>query len=117
MSAGLESRSPHVRFVAINGLIFIADTSHYQEMLTLLTPAVKRGQGKAGGFFTDRLAQYVFSCIRQGTGDFDAFKLLIRTHLSRLPDDMQSLFRRSLPGIEDESVLLDQIPLPVPEST
>jgi hypothetical protein len=86
-------------------------------MLLLLTRAVKRGQGKAGGFFTARLAQYVFSCLRQGAGDFDAFKLLIRSHLSRLPDDMQSLFRRFLPGIDDDNIPLEQVPLPMTEAT
>jgi hypothetical protein len=116
LNDGLRSRSPRVRFAAINGLTLIGDTSHYDEMLTLLTRAVKRGQGKAGGFFTDRLAQYVFSCLRQGIGDFDAFKVLIRSHLPRMPDDMQSLFRRFLPGIEDQGIPIQQVPLPVPES-
>jgi len=115
LNAGLTSRSPHVRFAAINGLTFIGDTSHYEEMLALLTRAVKKGQGKAGGFFTDRLAQYVFSCLRQGTGDFDSFKALIRDSLSRMPEEMQSLFRRFLPGIENDNLPLDQISLPMPE--
>ena len=107
-----QRKSSEFRTLALDGLGFIGDTTHYGEVLQLFKRAAMRGQTKAGGVDLNTLGRYLLTCTQRGVGSFDNLKQIIRSNWSRLAE--RDYFLELLPGIDDEQKDLDEIDQPTP---
>jgi hypothetical protein len=119
LEAALSSRYPTVRSAALNGLAYIGEASHYEEMFPLFNRALTRGQRSSGGFRVDDLAIYLLSCIKTGMGNFDELKTLIRAKWSKIPsnpgDDVRGFLDKLLPQIGEDTTDISTIGPPTLE--
>jgi hypothetical protein len=119
LEVALRSRYSTVRSAALNGLAYIGDASHYEEMFPLFNRAVTRGQRSSGGFRVDDLAIYLLSCVKTGMGNFDEIKALIRANWSKIPsspgDDVRGFLDKLLPQIGADATDISTIGPPTLE--
>lgn len=109
-----KSGDRQLRASALRNMSRLGDTSHYSEALGLFRRALTKGQRSAGGFSLDELSTYLFSCVRNGTGDASAVLTLIRSNWNRMPETggARMGYSRALPGIDNPNVPLYRITIP-----
>lgn len=103
-----------VRDLILQAFGYLGITDHYDEALSLFTRGLQGGRRRSGGIYMLTLAKYLFDCARQGVGSANDVKALIRDAWGKLPVSGGFAFQylQVMPGIDDASVSLDDVPDP-----
>jgi hypothetical protein len=103
-----------VRDLILQAFGHLGVTDHYEEALLLFKRGLKAGRQNSGGIYMMTLCSYLFVCARSGVGSTNEIKALIRDSWAKLPvhGGFAGQYARVMPGIEDASVSLDDVPDP-----